>query len=288
MDLSQKIAEHYLIKQSCPYFQDGRTAQSEHIRFRKSADPVLSALLIQQGWRRFGADLYRMRCETCRLCIPIRIDASEIRLSTSLRRILRINRDIVIIPQKPRISKEYLQLWREYSIWKHHASKKDLDEEVYRDFASPWGLVFEYRKESVAGDLLALSHIDPLPDGFSSVYFSFLPSAASRSLGYFSILAEAYIAFEYSTIDTLDFSPIHGTDIKESYSQDRTRQGIRPIFYYLGFWVPGAAKMNYKSRIQPFSLLLTDERSELPQQWFTFDNRLAAEQFLKKVLWPGF
>ena len=75
------------------------------------------------------------------------------------------------------------------------------------------------------GELLATGYADFLPGGISSVYFAFEPDQARRSLGAWSVLREAALARE---------------------------SGRR--YYYLGFWVPGAAKMDYKANFAPFEV----------------------------------
>ena len=280
--------EHFFAKQHCPYFQDGRGALSEHIRFQGSADRDSAGALIQRGWRRYANDLYRMRCETCRLCISLRIDAAELSISNSMRRLLRLNRDLIIIPHEPRLSEDHLRLWREYSLWKHLSPAEDLDAEYFLGLSSPWSIILEYRTGDREGELLAISHIDPLQDGFSSVYFSISPSAKSRSLGSFSTLAEARIAQEYTRSNCASVKPVRGESIVDFYSHPRDPRGSDPsAVYYLGFWVPGAEKMDYKARFQPFSLLLDDENRSLPPHWLTFDTRTKALNHLRAVHWPG-
>ncbi len=285
MKTSIEDIEHFLALQPCPYFQDGRDALSEHVRFKSSIDREHATSLIQQGWRRYGSDLYRMRCEGCRLCIPIRIDASEITISDSMKRILRLNKDLVIIPCKPSFSEEHLILWRAYSLQKHLTSPEDLDVDHFKGLSSPWSMIFEYRRGGPEGELLAISHIDPVPDGFSSVYFSFSPSAKKRSLGYFSVLTEACIAQMYSQSETSSLPLASGESIFEYYF--RPRVAARRAFYYMGFWVPGAVKMDYKSRFRPFSLLLTDENDNIPLHWFTFNTKAEAIRLLRAAHWPG-
>ena len=75
------------------------------------------------------------------------------------------------------------------------------------------------------GRLLATGYADFLPGGISSVYFAFEPDQARRSLGTWSVLREAALA-------------------RESGRRD----------HYLGFWVPGAAKMDYKANFAPFEV----------------------------------
>lgn len=287
MDKDTAIATHFLARQPCPYIPDGRLALSEHIRFLGTTDQLSCAPLIYCGWRRYGNDLYRMRCDGCHCCIPLRISASELKMTSSLKRILYRNRDLIIVPRPPRFSDEHLQLWREYSLWKHLSPPGELDEESYQNLYTPWSAIFEYRDGERSGVLLATSHIDLLPEGLSSVYFSFSLRAKSRSLGYYSMLTEAYIALDRISGCGLTFSPISGESILQFYLGPRSNAPKATSFYYLGFWIPGAQKMDYKARLRPFSLQLGDGDYRDPPHWVQFENRAKAIDYLRTANWPG-
>jgi arginine-tRNA-protein transferase len=90
--------------------------------------------------------------------------------------------------------------------------------------------VVEYRRRGPdsfftgkgVGDLLAVALTDVLGDGLSMVYSFFEPSESARSLGTFMILD--HIA--------------------------RARRMGLP-YLYLGYWVEGSRKMDYKGRFLP-------------------------------------
>lgn len=73
-----------------------------------------------------------------------------------------------------------------------------------------------------AGRLIGVGWVDVLPNGLSSVYYAFEPDEGSRSLGVFSIIKE----IEYA------------------------RQ-LGKEWLYLGFYVPGSTKMEYKGAFLP-------------------------------------
>jgi len=79
------------------------------------------------------------------------------------------------------------------------------------------------------GDLIAVALTDVLGDGLSMVYSFFEPDEASRSLGTFMVLD--HIA--------------------------RARQ-LGLAYVYLGYWVRGSRKMDYKSRFLPQERLTPD------------------------------
>jgi len=95
--------------------------------------------------------------------------------------------------------------------------------------------VVEYRRRDddeagrQAGDLIAVALTDVLSDGLSMVYSFFEPDEAARSLGTFMVLD-------------------HIARAKE--------MGL--AYVYLGYWVRGSRKMDYKSRFLPQERLTPD------------------------------
>ena len=78
-----------------------------------------------------------------------------------------------------------------------------------------------------AGSMLAVALTDVLSDGLSMVYSFFEPDEADRSLGTFMIL---------------------------DHIERARRMGLP--YVYLGYWVPGSRKMDYKGRFLPQERLM--------------------------------
>jgi arginine-tRNA-protein transferase len=78
-----------------------------------------------------------------------------------------------------------------------------------------------------AGDILAVALTDVLTDGLSMVYSFFEPDARDRSLGTFMILDHIARA-----------------------------QKLGLPYVYLGYWVAGSRKMDYKGRFRPQERLM--------------------------------
>ena len=212
---------------ACPYIT-GRLWRVEEFASR-SFDPSEYEAMLASGWRRSGPVFYRDVCPGCGLCTPIRLDSEHFEPSSSQRRLVRINADL-----EPRLcaatfSEERYALYRRYVRHKHAADDgpESLARASYASFllGGPLGssAIVEYRNPE--GFLVATGYVDILPGGISSVYFAFEPSESRRSLGTWSVLREMALAME-----------------------------LGKRYYYLGFWVPGAAKMDYKSRFRPFEL----------------------------------
>jgi len=92
--------------------------------------------------------------------------------------------------------------------------------------------IIEYRRRGDArngDDLLAVALTDVLGDGLSMVYSFFEPDEAGRSLG---------------TLMVLD------------HIERAQRMGL--AYVYLGYWVSGSRKMDYKGRFLPQERLTPD------------------------------
>jgi arginine-tRNA-protein transferase len=97
--------------------------------------------------------------------------------------------------------------------------------------------LIEYRRRDVdsgftgrsGGPLYAVALTDVLSDGLSMVYSFYDPAEADRSLGTFMILDHIARA---------------------------RRMGL--AYVYLGYWVEGSRKMDYKGRFMPQERLLPD------------------------------
>jgi len=91
--------------------------------------------------------------------------------------------------------------------------------------------IIEYRlaRDGGDGDLLAVALTDVLSDGLSMVYSFYEPDLADRSLGTFMILDHIARA---------------------------RRMGL--AYVYLGYWVRGSRKMDYKGRFMPQERLMPE------------------------------
>jgi arginine-tRNA-protein transferase len=212
----------------CPYLE-GRLWRIEQFS-TPCLDPGLYESLLGLGFRRSGMSFYRNTCDSCGLCIPIRLDTTAFRPSKTMRRLGRANADIsVALVDGTAVGEggdERFGLYRRYTDARHREEgEAPADPASYASFLvrSPCGptKVSEYRLPD--GRLAATGYLDLLPDGLSSVYFAFDPDFGKRSLGVWSVQRELELAASL---------------------------GLR--WYYLGFWVPGSRKMDYKARFTPF------------------------------------
>jgi arginyl-tRNA--protein-N-Asp/Glu arginylyltransferase len=180
-----------------------------------------------------GPFAYRPACEGCNACVSVRIVADEFAASRGQRRIIKRNVDLVRRQAPAEATREQFALLRTYLDSRHSGggmSDMGLFDYVAMVEETPVNThIVEYRRadeNGKPGTLLACALTDVLKDGLSMVYSFFHPGEVSRSLGTYMILDHIEAA--------------------------RAR---RLPNVYLGYWVEGSEKMNYKARFAPLEAL---------------------------------
>jgi len=214
----------------CPYLP----GQIERKGFTHLTQDNLDALhdqLSRAGFRRSQGVAYRPACPSCNACRSVRVDVSKFAPSRNQRRILRYNHDLVRRPIEARANREYFRLLKAYLRSRHEGG--GMSEMGYREFCAMVNdspvqtLLFEYRVgPEEDAPLAAVSLTDALRDGFSMVYTFFDPAQRRRSLGTYLILDHIHHAAEL---------------------------GLPHL--YLGYWIKGSEKMDYKRRFKPLEVL---------------------------------
>ena len=223
----------------CPYLP-GRTERKVFARLAGSLAQPLSEALTHSGFRRSQTIAYRPACDGCTACVSVRVVVNGFEPSRSQRRIVRRNRDIVRGEVPAEATREQFALLRTYLDSRHAGggmSDMGLFDYVAMVEATPVEThIVEYRipDKTGAGTLVACALTDVLRDGLSMVYSFFHPGEDARSLGTHMILDHVAEA-----------------------------QARRLPYVYLGYWIRGAAKMNYKARFQPLEALGPDGWSRL-------------------------
>jgi arginine-tRNA-protein transferase len=216
-----------------------------HLVGEKASD--LNDLLTHGGFRRSQSIAYRPACDQCRSCVSVRVIADEFRPSRNFRKVLARNADVVGELRTAAPTSEQYSVFRAYLDARHRnggmADMTVLDYAMMVEDSHVETRIVEYRRrdpDSGAGgrngDLLAVALTDVLSDGLSMVYSFFEPGEEARSLGTFLILD--HIA--------------------------RARRMGLP-YVYLGYWIDGSRKMDYKARFLPQQRLA-------PSGWLRIDN----------------
>jgi len=217
----------------CPYL-DGQSERKvfTHLVGEKAAE--LNDLLTQGGFRRSQNIAYRPACETCRACVSVRILADAFKPHRSMRRVMAANADLVAIDYHAEPSSEQFLLFRRYLDTRHRrggmADMTIADYAMMVEDTHVKTRVIEYRARmegdgisgTPSGPLIAVALTDVMSDGLSMVYSFYNPAARDRSLGTYMILDHI-----------------------------RRAQAMGLPHVYLGYWVRGSRKMEYKERFRP-------------------------------------
>ena len=210
----------------CPYLPD--RAAREALLLTPVDDAAFYQQLMDWGFRRSERFFYRPGCDGCRACTPIRVPVERFAESRSQGRVRRRNADVEVRVAEPTLDEERWSLFTRYQLEVH-------DKPMLRAPAEYVGVFCDSPIESiemayyVRGRLVGIGLLDVCPSALSSVYFYYDPREARRSLGVFSGLCEV----------------------------EECRRRNLP-WWYLGFYIAGCRKMEYKSRFRPYELLDPD------------------------------
>jgi arginine-tRNA-protein transferase len=216
--------------QPCPYLP-GRQERKLFTALYGENSVALNDALSRKGFRRSQNVLYRPSCSDCAACLSSRLPVAEFRPNRSQKRTLGRNADIVRRTNAAWATEEQYDLFRTYLDARHaDGGMAEMDEVEFAAMIEETPVrsrVIEYRMPGgPRGDrLVAVCLTDVLADGLSMVYSFFDPGLGARSLGAFMILDHVRIAAEANL-----------------------------PYVYLGYWVPGSAKMAYKSLYRPFEI----------------------------------
>lgn len=207
--------------QPCPYL-DGRMERKLFTALQGETATQLNDCLSKQGFRRSQNVLYRPSCSDCTACMSARIRVADFTPSRSQKRVLKRNAHLSRRARSPWATEEQYDLFREYLDSRHATGgMADMDMFEFAAMVEETPIrtrLIEYTSQSAASELQAIGLTDVLDDGLSMVYSFFQPDLTKDSLGTFLILDHIAIARE---------------------------MGLP--FVYLGYWVPGSPKMDYKA-----------------------------------------
>lgn len=221
--------------QPCPYLEN-RMERKLFTALQGDHSEQLNNALSKQGFRRSQNVLYRPSCAECSACLSARIRVKDFQPSRSQRRTLKKNSGLKREATSPWATEEQFQLFRNY-LDSRHADGGMADMDIF-EFAAMIeetpirSRVVEYSRVNDFGrkQLAAVCLTDVLDDGLSMVYSFYDPDDAGSSLGTHVILDHVDIAKE---------------------------AGLP--YVYLGYWVPGSAKMGYKANFSAVEIYLNGQ-----------------------------
>ncbi len=244
---SRDTPQFYLTAPSpCPYLL-GKQERKVFTHLVGERAPGLNDLLTHGGFRRSQSIAYRPACEACRACVSVRVVAEDFTPTRSMRRVMERNEDIVSEMRQATPTSEQYSVFRAYLDARHRdggmADMTVLDYAMMVEDSHVETRIAEYRvrdpdsgfRARSNGPVVGVALTDILSDGLSMVYSFFEPAEEMRSLGTFMILDHIARA-----------------------------KRLQLPYVYLGYWVRGSRKMDYKSRFLPQERLMS-------QGWLRID-----------------
>ena len=208
-------------------------------------DPRLATVYPQAldwGFRRSGDLVYRPHCQHCHACVAVRIPVAGFVPDRSQRRCLARNAAVETRVAPARRSAEHFELYRRYLAARHRDGGMDghgsaeFDQFLVGSWSDTRFLELRAPGAGGPGRLLAVAVTDRVGSGLSAVYTFFDPDLPHLGLGTLAILQQIGWA---------------------------RREGLRHL--YLGYWIDGHGKMDYKRRFRPLEAF--DGR-----RWRVFEN----------------
>ncbi|MEP6907777.1 MAG: arginyltransferase [Pseudoxanthomonas sp.] len=206
----------------CGYWQD-RTARDLVLDPRDPRLASFYATALGWGFRRSGDLVYRPHCQGCRACVAVRIPVADFIPDRSQRRCAARNIEVEARIVAAERSDEHLALYQRYLSARHRDGGMDDHGAVeFEQFlVGSWSesRFLELREH---GKLIAVAVTDVATEALSAVYTFFDPAFERRSLGTLAVLRQL------------------------EWARRESRRHL-----YLGYWIDGHRKMDYKRRFQP-------------------------------------
>ena len=245
----------------CPYLP-GKTERKVFTELKGPNADELNDALGRIGFRRSQTVAYRPSCIDCSACISVRVVAGDFVPSATQRKNLKRNSDLVVTACKPWSTPEQFELLQRYLAARHPgggmASMDEMDFADMVEHTPVQSFLIEYREPGVdgkPGKLVGACLTDRQGDGLSMIYSFYEPDhvgaqgSGRRGLGNFIILDHI----------------LHAARIGLPY-------------VYLGYWVEGSARMQYKVRYRPLERLGREgwERFDPDEQAHAIDRAATA------------
>ena len=187
--------------------------------------------LIKSGFRRSHNILYNQVCADCNLCKSIRINVNNFKLSKSNKRVLNKNKNLFTKKLSNNPSKEQFALFKKYLEFKHNDS--EMNEMNFQDYCKMFvskGINTKVYEYFYKGELVGCIISDFLEGSISMVYSFYSELFLKNSFGKYIILDHFRLAKDFD----MDY-------------------------VYLGYWVEGSSKMEYKNSFNSSEVLIDNK-----------------------------
>ena len=220
----------------CPYLP-GRSERKVFTELKGAHAEQLNEALGRIGFRRSQTVAYRPSCLDCQACVSVRVAALEFDASSTQRRNLRQNGDLIATECRPWATDEQFRLLQQYLGTRHpEGGMAAMDEMDFADMVEHTPVsstMIEYREPTRNGEpgrLVGACLTDRQSDGLSMIYSFYDAEHSARSgLGNYIIL---------------------------DHIRRAAADGL--AYVYLGYWVDGSPRMQYKVRYRPLEKLTRD------------------------------
>lgn len=229
-DLSFRFPRFFVTAPApCPYLP-GRVERKLFTELRGHDAGRTNDMLARLGFRRSQTVAYRPSCDGCRACISVRVPVADFAPTRTQRRLMRRHADLVARPGTPWTTPEQFALLRQYLARRHpDGGMTQMDALDYADMVEQTPvdtLIVQYR-EPGCGTLVAACITDRQAGALSMIY-SFYDAGPNARVG-----LGTYVILEHIA---------------------RARAaGLAHV--YLGYWIEGAARMEYKIGFRPIERL---------------------------------
>jgi len=184
-------------------------------------------MLLLNGFRRSGNDVYRPHCQMCQACQSIRIDSALFKPSKSQKRLLNKNKHIEMrVSHQPQA--DYYPLYQSYINTQHSdGAMFPASQAQYDGFITSAWLTPTFIEFYLDDRLIAVAVTDVMADSLSAMYCFYDPAYLANSLGTYAVLQQLAIA-------------------KQTGKK----------WLYLGYQIDQCSKMNYKVKFNPHQRLI--------------------------------
>jgi arginyl-tRNA--protein-N-Asp/Glu arginylyltransferase len=212
---------------ACGYWPE-RSARDLVLDPRDPRLPGIYPQALDWGFRRSGDLVYRPHCAHCRACVAVRLPVAAFIADRSQRRCQARNARVEsrIVPAQRTV--EHFALYQRYLGVRHRDGGMDghgtaeFDQFLVGSWSDTRFLEMREPDAHGPGRLLAVAVTDRVGSALSAVYTFYDPDPRERGLGTLAILRQIEWA---------------------------RREGLQ--YLYLGYWIDGHGKMDYKRRFQP-------------------------------------
>ncbi|MGL4542325.1 MAG: arginyltransferase [Polymorphobacter sp.] len=217
----------------CPYIP-GRTERKVFTELKGNDGATMHEALARIGFRRSQNVVYRPSCDGCSACVSVRVVAPEFKLSATQKRLMKRHADLEVSACAPWSTEEQFALLQRYLGERHpDGGMAEMDGYDFSDMIEQTPVdtvVIEYREpgtEGRRGRLVGACLTDKQSDGLSMVYSFYATDIPER--------------------------PGLGTFIIADHITRAAAAGLP--YVYLGYWIDGCARMDYKTRFKPIEKL---------------------------------